>query len=63
MSVGSKVKYLQKIYEVCEIKSNRKGVWVRFSPDPQALGAEACTGITTECWFLASNLEIVDDIT
>jgi len=57
MNIGNKVLYIGKIYEVGEIKSDHRGLWVKLTTDPRSTEANPATGTTAECWFLSTSLE------
>ena len=59
VEVGGLVKYLDRVYEVAEIKSDSRGYWVRMSGNPKNGNATPCTGIISESWFNSSSLEII----
>ena len=61
MKAGDIVSYLEKLYEVSEVRTDSKGMWVKFSSSPKSSQAIACTGITAECWFLSNSLEVIDE--
>ena len=62
MKTGELVKYLDKIYEISEIKNDARGLWVRISRTPKSNKAIAAEGTIAECWFLSSSVEVIDEV-
>ena len=58
MKVGDIVKYNGQTYEVGQVKTNSKGVWIQFKDSPTFPEATSCTGIMAECWFSEDSVKI-----
>ena len=59
VKIGDLVRYGATTYEVSDVKSNSRGLWVQLSSEPSSEGASPMHGVMQEAWFAEASFEVV----
>jgi|TARA_R110000737_G_C14506135_1_gene472813 hypothetical protein len=47
-----------KVFQISNLKSNFRGLWVQFALEPTTTAATSCPQNLAECWFDISSLDL-----
>ena len=60
VKIGDLVRYGRSFYEVSNVKSNSRGIWVQLSSEPSSESAKAMHGVMQEAWFAETSVEVAE---